>query len=254
MEQRNRRILGGVILLALLAGGAAAGLSWRNAVREDGGYLADFSKLSLEGEAMYPALPEGAEFAEIGEEPVPLAGGPGTEGAGQAAAGQAAAGQAAGSQEPGADGAGDRTGEGAGNGTGGSGPEAPAAVPSGMTGYAREVFDLVNEERTKAGLPPFTQVDMLTEGAQIRAEELVKKFDHTRPDGRAYKTVLADAGISYRNCGENVAFGQRSPSEVVAAWMGSEGHRQNILRDYASMGVGYYESGGVRYWSQLFLK
>ena len=66
MEQRNRRILGGVILLALLAGGAAAGLSWRNAVREDGGYLEDFSKLSLEGEAMYPALPEGAEFAEIG--------------------------------------------------------------------------------------------------------------------------------------------------------------------------------------------
>ena len=71
-----------------------------------------------------------------------------------------------------------------------------------------------------------------------RAEELVKKFDHTRPDGRAYKTVLADAGISYRNCGENVACGQRSPSEVVAAWMGSGGHRQEILRVYVSRGGG----------------
>lgn len=232
MENRNRRIVCGAILLGILAAGVAGGLSWRNGGSGDNGYLEDFTELSLEGETMYPALPAGAEFAEIEAEPVPLAEGPGA----------ADTGQADGALETGTE------------GPEGSGAEAAAAIPAGMTGYAREVFDLVNEERAKAGLPPFTQTDRLTEGAQIRAAELVQKFDHTRPDGRAYKTVLADMGVSYRNCGENVAFGQRSPSEVVTAWMGSEGHRQNILRDYTSMGVGYYESGGIKYWSQLFLK
>ena len=54
--------------------------------------------------------------------------------------------------------------------------------------------------------------------------------------------------------GENIAWGQKTPEEVMKGWMNSEGHRANILnKNYTSIGVGYYQNaGGVNYWTQIF--
>lgn len=54
--------------------------------------------------------------------------------------------------------------------------------------------------------------------------------------------------------GENIAYGQKSPEEVMEAWMNSPGHRANILNEkFTTIGVGYYKSAnGINYWSQLF--
>ena len=54
---------------------------------------------------------------------------------------------------------------------------------------------------------------------------------------------------------ENIAAGYSTPATVMAAWMGSDGHRSNILRPAScEIGVGYYEGGGTyyRYWVQDF--
>ncbi len=119
--------------------------------------------------------------------------------------------------------------------------------------YIQQVVDLVNVERTKAGLNPLNKSSEICTAAQIRAVEISTSFDHTRPDGRRYRTVLADCGISTRSSGENIAGGYRSPQEVVQAWMGSEGHRANIMNpDYTDIGIGYYKAGNMQYWSQLF--
>ena len=112
-----------------------------------------------------------------------------------------------------------------------------------------ELVAQVNAERAKYGLGALRVDSELTRAAQVRAREIVQKFSHTRPDGTAWNTVSASA------YGENIAVGQRSVDKVMAAWLTSKGHRENILRaSYGSIGVCRYVSGGVTYWVQLFGK
>ena len=54
--------------------------------------------------------------------------------------------------------------------------------------------------------------------------------------------------------GENIAMGQRTPKEVMNAWMNSKGHRENILNtSFDTIGVGCYEENGTYHWVQLFI-
>lgn len=119
--------------------------------------------------------------------------------------------------------------------------------------YVEQVVDLVNAERANVGLSALTMTDELNEAALVRAKESTKAFSHTRPNGTSFWTVLKENGISYRGAGENIAWGQSTPEEVVDAWMNSEGHRANILnKKFTSIGVGYHLNGKTPYWSQLF--
>jgi uncharacterized protein YkwD len=119
--------------------------------------------------------------------------------------------------------------------------------------YADEVLRLVNIERANAGLSALSTNSSLTAAANKRAEETKASFSHTRPNGSKFSTVLQEYGVSYRTAGENIAYGQRSPQEVVSAWMNSPGHRANILNgNFNKIGIGVYQSGGVIYWTQLF--
>ena len=120
--------------------------------------------------------------------------------------------------------------------------------------YAQQVIDLVNDERSKAGLSAVTEATDVSAAAAIRAQEITSNFSHTRPDGTYYNTVLDQSGISYWGSGENIAYGQKTPAEVMNGWMNSQGHRANILNaSYTKIGVAYYQnSNGVTYWVQLF--
>ena len=116
-----------------------------------------------------------------------------------------------------------------------------------MDGYARTVVGEVNRERAARGLGALRLDAELTRAAQVRAQEIARKFSHTRPDGSAWRTVSSAA------YGENIARGQRTSDKVMAAWMSSDGHRRNILRaSYGSIGVACLKIGGVFYWVQLF--
>lgn len=134
-------------------------------------------------------------------------------------------------------------------------PDKPETPEDGsLSAYTQRVVDLVNEERTKAGLKPLIVSDSVQTAAQVRAREQEKKFSHTRPNGSNFDTVLTEAGVSYRGAGENVAYGQRSPEAVMNGWMNSSGHRANIMNaNYKYIGVGFHEgSSGNYYWAQLF--
>ena len=49
--------------------------------------------------------------------------------------------------------------------------------------------------------------------------------------------------------------GQRTADKVMAAWLTSQGHRENILRaSYGSIGVCAFVENGVVHWVQLFGK
>ena len=103
--------------------------------------------------------------------------------------------------------------------------------------YAQQVIDLVNDERSKAGLSAVTEATDVSAAAAIRAQEITSNFSHTRPDGTYYNTVLDQSGISYWGSGENIAYGQKTPAEVMNGWMNSQGHRANILNaSYTKIG------------------
>lgn len=126
----------------------------------------------------------------------------------------------------------------------------PTQDPSSGTSssaMASQVVDLVNEYRAQNGLSPVRVDSDLTAAACVRSKETVASFSHTRPDGSSWSTVSSKAR------GENIAMGQKTAEKVMAAWMTSEGHRANILREsFTTIGVCAYEVNGVVYWTQLF--
>ena len=129
----------------------------------------------------------------------------------------------------------------------------PGNNVSSESQYISEVVRLVNAERAKEGLAALQMDSTLNSAAQVRAKEIVTSFSHTRPNGSNCFTALSEAGISYNGSGENIAYGQKTPAEVVNAWMNSAGHRANIMSTkFTKIGVGCHNSNGTYYWSQFF--
>ena len=116
-----------------------------------------------------------------------------------------------------------------------------------------EVIKLVNKEREAKGLSALVKDDTLSKVADLRVKEIVEKFSHTRPDGSKCFTAFEDAGIVNVYMAENIAMGQKDASEVMDSWMNSAGHKSNIMNsNFTRMGLSCYESGGRKYWVQVF--
>lgn len=117
-----------------------------------------------------------------------------------------------------------------------------------------EVLARTNAARIQNGLRPFSMFNQLHQAARIRATELTEHYrsDHTRPDGSECFSVLEEVSLTdWSKLGENIAKGQRSPEEVVKAWLNSKGHRENILdQGFTHMGAGF---DGISSWEQFFL-
>ncbi|MGW3565961.1 CAP domain-containing protein [Streptomyces sp. NPDC000941] len=127
---------------------------------------------------------------------------------------------------------------------------------AGLARTAEEVRALTNAERAAAGLPPLAPDPDLTVAAQRHSEDMVARdfYSHTAPEGSQPWDRAAAAGCRHRGIGENIACGQRTPSEVVRGWMDSPGHRANILKpEFSHIGIGYATgSRAGTYWTQLF--
>jgi len=120
----------------------------------------------------------------------------------------------------------------------------------------KELLDLVNSERAKAGLPPVKLSAAVGTAARIKADEMCAKqyFNHTSPTYGTPFEMLRAFGISYRTAGENIAKGQKTANAVMGAWMNSQGHRANILnRDFTEIGVGYAGDSQLTYWVIIFI-
>ena len=122
--------------------------------------------------------------------------------------------------------------------------------------YKAQVVAIINQERANAGLGGVTQNASLDVVAQIRAQEIVQSFSHTRPDGSSCFSVLDQYSIPNTTAGENIAAGYGTPEAVMTGWMNSDGHRANILNGaFGQVGIGYYtDPNGVygTYWVQMF--
>jgi uncharacterized YkwD family protein len=125
---------------------------------------------------------------------------------------------------------------------------------STLSAYEQEVVDLTNQERAKNGLAALKVDTTLSKLAREKSRDMSVNgyFSHTSPTYGSPFDMMKQYGITYRAAGENIAMGQRTPEEVVQAWMNSEGHRKNILSsNFTHIGVGYVASGN--YWTQEFI-
>jgi uncharacterized YkwD family protein len=119
--------------------------------------------------------------------------------------------------------------------------------------FENEVVTLTNNERAKYGLKPLEVDIKLSEVARMKSTDMKQNgyFSHTSPTYGSPFDMMRKFGVQYRAAGENIAMGQRSPQEVVNAWMNSEGHRKNILNpNFTHIGVGHVSGN---YWTQMFI-
>ena len=125
---------------------------------------------------------------------------------------------------------------------------------SQLSAYEQQVVDLTNEERAKAGLPALKVDVNLSKVAREKSSDMQRNnyFAHQSPTYGSPFDMMKKFGITYKSAGENIAMGQKTPTEVVQAWMNSEGHRANILNgSYTHIGVGHVANGN--YWTQQFI-
>ena len=114
-----------------------------------------------------------------------------------------------------------------------------------------DAYNLCNDQRTARNLKALRWDDNLADAARVRAQEIVTKFSHTRPNGTQWWTV--NSAVQY---GENLAkLYQEAGGErgVVTAWMNSPTHAANILAsDFKSVGMSIYQTNNKWYWAQEF--
>lgn len=134
--------------------------------------------------------------------------------------------------------------------------------------FEDEVVELVNVRRAAGAdcrsggqfgpTHPLVQDEQLRCAARLHSRDMGLRgyFDHVDPEGIDPGVRIVAAEYGGFPGGENIAAGARSPEEVVAGWMNSDGHCSNIMRPgFDEIGVGYAEVPGSRwstYWTQTF--
>lgn len=135
-------------------------------------------------------------------------------------------------------------------------PPAAAAAPAAPAAPGPEgaVLALVNAERAAAGCGAVSADEALASVARAHSADMRDRgfFSHVDPEGLDPFARARAAGIGSARA-ENIAYGQPDAVAVMAAWMGSPGHRQNILDcGLRALGVGVATGPGGPWWTQLF--
>ena len=113
-----------------------------------------------------------------------------------------------------------------------------------------QVVDLINTERQKQNLSPLLYNDKLSQ-ASASHNKLMKDceakygrsacFVHTVTlmNEQGLLNRIQSTGYNPQAVAENIAWGYTTAQSTVTAWMGSSGHKANILGNYKDVGCGY---------------
>jgi uncharacterized protein YkwD len=147
----------------------------------------------------------------------------------------------------------------------------PTACPgSGSTdgSPAEQISDmacLIAFARGQAGASQLHESKTLDKAATLKIDADIRcgQFSHT-PCSEQFASTFVAAGYSLGgnySIGENLAFGQNragSPRQIMASWLASPPHRQNLLSgDWRSFGLGvrtgkFLGYAGVAIWANEF--
>tara|TARA_B110000211_G_C13851979_1_gene452597 strand:+ start:127 stop:756 length:630 start_codon:yes stop_codon:yes gene_type:complete len=134
----------------------------------------------------------------------------------------------------------------------------PVTVPAGPSAEIRAILDLTNAQRASGGLAPVSLHPQLTQAGEGHFNDQFRhgceNLTHSSTDGSSPFDRIKGAGFVYRTAGENLACGYLTPEKVMAGWMNSPGHADNIMNgDFAHIGiVAAPDAFGHMYWVQVF--
>ena len=114
----------------------------------------------------------------------------------------------------------------------------------GIGQIRQQMLTEVNRIRSANGLGSLTLSAELDDAAQTHAADMAARgrLSHAGSDGSGADDRVLRAGYRYREYAENIAQGQTNVAEAVESWMGSPGHRANmLLPDMRDLGVGFAE-------------
>jgi len=136
-------------------------------------------------------------------------------------------------------------------------PPSSSPAPGGnLTSAEQKMVNLVNQERSKAGLQQL-RVDMsLVELARNKSQDMIDRnyFGHNSPTYGSPFDMMRQAGVKYSTAAENLA-GAASVESAHANLMASSGHRANILNPrFNYLGAGIASGGPYgNMFTQLFV-
>ncbi|GAA2697424.1 CAP domain-containing protein [Actinoplanes palleronii] len=136
-------------------------------------------------------------------------------------------------------------------------PTTSTAPPATSNDFETQVVALTNTERLSNGCGALRIDSRLIAAARAHSSDMIAQnfFSHTGSNGSDFVAREVTAGYPKNGASaENIAWGYRTPQEVVTGWMNSAGHRANIL-DCSSTAVGVgiaTTSIGTIYWTQDF--
>ena len=143
-----------------------------------------------------------------------------------------------------------------GTNTGGGTTGSQDTTTASLSADEKEVFDLINKQRTNNGLSALKIDSEVQRVARIKAQDMVDNnyFAHESPTYGTPFQMLKSFKISYKTAGENIA-GNSSNSAAITAWMNSSGHKANILNgNYNYTGIGVVNSSKYgKVYVQMFI-
>jgi uncharacterized protein YkwD len=128
-------------------------------------------------------------------------------------------------------------------------PETPGALrlidrfikPEQVSLSVSKIIEETNKARLKNDLPTLKENKLLDSSAEKKLKDILDNqyFEHISPSGVGIEKLSEDVGYGYVLIGENLAMGSfKDEKALVDAWMGSFGHRKNILKsEYIEIGV-----------------
>ncbi|GGE52851.1 CAP domain-containing protein [Actibacterium pelagium] len=130
-----------------------------------------------------------------------------------------------------------------------SGAAQACEIPKGKAQAEAELIRFTNAQRKDR--PKVTASPALSAAAQKHACYMARtrKMSHTGAGRSDVGERATQEGYVWRSVAENVAKGYKTPVSVGTGWMGSRGHRRNMLLPrLTEIGIGWAKANGVDYW------
>ncbi len=129
--------------------------------------------------------------------------------------------------------------------------QSSCAIPENASQLANAIASGLNQTRQSASLRQLRPDRALMSAAQTHACDLTRNgfFDHRGSDGSNVQVRARRAG--FRDCliAENLAWGYPDPGQIIGGWLGSAGHRRNmLLANVTDFGVGVAQGARGPVW------
>lgn len=127
----------------------------------------------------------------------------------------------------------------------------PQPPPVDVDAALLELLRLHNDERQANFAGPLMIDHLLASVARIHASGMQQsgRLSHYDAEGRGLRERIEASGYGGNTYGENIAGEFQTAHQVMRAWIGSPGHRRNIIDpNFSDVGIGF--SGG--YWCVVF--